>query len=152
MLIPASKPFCLLRTKSTRSQISVAVFLLINLATAGVVRARTQTEEPRELLPNTPIQRELRRDETHSYKITLNAGTYLRISVNQKGIYVRTQILAPNGVDDIGAYTSLTGTGVKTVSAIAESTGSYRLDLRQGDDSPPNGSYEVKIDELRPAT
>jgi tetratricopeptide (TPR) repeat protein len=152
MFNPAYKPFCLSRKKLTIAQITVTVLLLINFATAGVVRAKAQTEEPRELLPNAPVERELRRGETHFYKITLNTGVYVRISVNQKGIYVRTQLVGPDGPDDVGSYTSLTGTGLKTVSVVAATTGVYRLELRQGDDSPPHGSYEVKIDELRPAT
>jgi tetratricopeptide (TPR) repeat protein len=119
------------------------------LANATVSAAAKQTDEARELLPNAPIERQLQSGDRHVYTITIAAGAYLRVAITPKEGDLQPQLFAPGGAD-VGAYIFLTGTGLKHVSLIAESTGSYRLEIRPVEKAA--GGYEVKIEELRPAT
>jgi tetratricopeptide (TPR) repeat protein len=128
----------------------VSLYCLCWIAANATVSATTkQIAETRELSPNAPIERQLQSGDTHVYTITLAAGTYLRLAITPKEGDLQPQLFAPGGAD-VGAYTSLTGTGLKSVTAIAESAGSYRLEIRPVENAA--GRYEVKIEELRPAT
>ncbi|MEJ7615907.1 MAG: hypothetical protein WKF30_02780 [Pyrinomonadaceae bacterium] len=54
-------------------------------ATSGSTKD-AQEEDVRALAPGTPLERELAGGESHSYRITLNAGEYLHVAVEQRGI------------------------------------------------------------------
>ena len=132
--------------------ISILCACLLLLAAPHVLA--NQSENARELLPNRPIERELLRGETHAYKITLQAGNYLRLFINPnpQSTKVRSQLLAPGGSSDIGVYYFPTDGGERFVSLIAEASGDYRLEIRADESNAKAEHYEVKIEELRPAS
>jgi hypothetical protein len=49
------------------------------------------------LEPGKPIERELSGGQSHSYRITMTAGQYLQVSVDQRGIDVLVTLFAPDG-------------------------------------------------------
>src|SRR5262245_3929002 len=55
-------------------------------ATAGERDAAPSAQEIISLEPGKPVERELSGGQSHSYKITLVPGQYLRIEVEQRGI------------------------------------------------------------------
>ena len=58
-----------------------------------------QSPQPADVLsPGAPIERELSGVETHSYRIALNSGAYLRVTVAQKGIDVIVKALREKGL------------------------------------------------------
>jgi CHAT domain-containing protein len=110
-----------------------------------------QAGDERELLAATPIERELRSGEIHVYRIALGAGDYLRVLVTPHDIDLQSQLFAPGGTADIGVSFFPQGSGTRSVSLVAESSGSYRLEIRPAENNAKAGRYEVKIEELRPA-
>jgi len=110
-----------------------------------------QSEEARELVPNISISREIFAGEKQSYRVNLDAGTYLRVAIKPKSTNLETKLLGPDGSEDRHVAYLPGEHGSSTVSLAAEVSGSYRLevDLAEGAKS---GSYEVRIEELRPAT
>jgi CHAT domain-containing protein/tetratricopeptide (TPR) repeat protein len=113
--------------------------------------AGKQTEAARELLLNTPVERQLQVGETHLYKITLASATYLRIFINPSDTAVNSKITAPGGTQDVGVRYYPSGKGARFVSLIAEAAGIYNLEIRLSEQGKA-GSYTGKIEELRPAT
>lgn len=56
-----------------------------------------QTENPPDSLPpGKPVQREIGNGETHSYTLTLSAGQYAYVVVNQKGVDVVVTAYGPD--------------------------------------------------------
>ena len=142
------------RSRKNRGPFIAAISLLcacLPLAAAAQVGA-SQSEDPRELSSNAPIEREIRGGERHVYKITLAAGTYLHLAITPREVELEPHLFAPGGAGEVGAYTSPTGIGTKYVSLIAKSPGSYRLEIRPVGNPSTAGRYEVKIEELHPAT
>src|SRR5712692_4418818 len=133
---------------------AISILCVCLLLTAAPQVGANQSEDARELLPDRPIERELLRGETHVYKITVNAGDYLRLFINPnpQSTKVRSQLLAPGGSSDIGVYFFPTNGGERFVSLIAEVSGEYRLELRPDESDAKAEHYEVKIEELRPAS
>src|SRR5215471_13512241 len=93
----------------------LVVFWPIILATHA---AAQQGEDTRDLIPGRPVERDLHGGETHLYKITLNAGDYLRVFINPspQSTKIRSQLLAPGGVSDVGVYFLPTGGQERFVS------------------------------------
>ena len=127
--------------------LALLVLLLIGNSLAAQSDKETQT-----LAVKTPIERELTAGQSHSYRILLYTGQYIHIVVEQRGVDVVVALFAPNG-SKITEVDSPNGTqGPEFVSAIAETSGSYRLEVRSLEKNAPAGRYEVKIEELRTAT
>jgi hypothetical protein len=94
---------------------------------AGVVTPVQENQQPRQLEPRNPIERELVGEQSHSYQITFATGQYARLVVGQGGIDVAAKLFGPN-IERISDFDSEIRTqGQETVEWVAEETGSYRL-------------------------
>ncbi len=99
-----------------------------------------------------PVTRELSGDETHSYRIMLEAGQYLRATFDQRGINLIIALYGPDGGKIADLDSPVGAHGPEPVSLIAETSGSYRLEARPWQKNLPKGRYEVRIEEIRAAT
>jgi CHAT domain-containing protein len=109
-----------------------------------------QSEDIRMLTAEAPLERELSAGQTHSYRIALSAGDYLRIVITSRGIELKPELFNPDSPKAVGIY--LSTTELRTVSLIAEGAGSHRLNIRPVGNDAKTGRYELKIESLRPAT
>src|SRR5262245_26076848 len=109
-----------------------------------------QSEDIPMLTAEAPVERELSAGQTHSYRIALGAGDYLRVVITSRGIALKPELSNPDSPKVVGTYQSTSGS--RTVSLIAEGAGNYRLNIRPDKDDAKVGRYEVKIESLRPAT
>ncbi|MFN7928448.1 MAG: CHAT domain-containing protein [Blastocatellia bacterium] len=121
----------------------VSLLLLCALALA---------QEAALLVTGKPVARELSGGATHAYHISLTAGQFLRAVVEQRGINVLVTLYNPQG-EKIAELDSPVGAeGPEPVSLLAETSGTYRLEVRSLQQNAPAGCYEVKIEEIRAAT
>jgi CHAT domain-containing protein/predicted negative regulator of RcsB-dependent stress response len=121
-------------------------------ASAGDRRARQSAEKDQSLEPGTSIEREISGSQSHFYRISLTSGEYLHVVVNQRGIDVLVVLYAP---DDrkIGEVNSTPLTvESETMSAIADETGTHRIEVRSPEMTAKPGRYEIKVEALRKAT
>jgi CHAT domain-containing protein len=133
------------------------VLLLISTTSAlgrhGRSRPNTQSQdsEVRSLEPGKPIEREIAGGETHVYQLTLAAGQYARVAVDQRRINVAVAAFDPDGKKITDEDWFAIG-DAELVSFIAESAKTYRLEVRAPDKAATKGSYEIKIKDLRAVT
>ena len=112
---------------------------------------QSETQAPR-LEMGKPIERELAGGGAHSFLVILEAGQFLRLVVDQRGIDVVVTVFGPDG-KHLVEMDSPNGTkGPEPVSIATEVTGSYRVEVRSLEKDAAAGRYEVKIEELRAAT
>jgi CHAT domain-containing protein/tetratricopeptide (TPR) repeat protein len=104
------------------------------------------------LEPKIPVERELAGGQTHSYRLTLQAGQYLYVVVEQKGIDVAMALFAPDGAKVTESILPDILQGRKTIRTITEQGGNYRLEIRSKNKAAIAGRYEVQIYTLREAT
>ncbi len=80
------------------------------------------------LAANKAVEREIRVGESHSYTIALAAGDYAAGSIDQQGVAVLATVFRPDG----SRLRGLPGPreGKRTFAFIAETAGTYRLELR----------------------
>ena len=116
-------------------------------------RSATQSaQESVSLEPGKPIEREISGGQSHTYKITMSSGQYLRVVVAQRGIDVAVALFTPNGkkIGEVNSDPLIEGS--ETVSVIAEAPGAYLIEARPPEKTAKTGRYEIKIEELRAAT
>ena len=100
----------------------------------------------------TPIKRRMEPDGVQLYRVSLAAGQYLRVIVDQQGADVVASLLGPNGQRIIRADGITGSTGPEPLSVIAEEPGEYRIEVRLSGKKAPAGYYEIRIAALRSPT
>jgi hypothetical protein len=121
-------------------------------ASASERGAAPSAQESISLEPGKPVERGLSGGGSHSYKITINSGQYLHLVATQRGIDVAVALFTPDGKKISEADSEHLIEGSETLSAIAEATGAYRIEVRSVEKTAKIGHYEIKIEELRDAT
>ena len=99
-------------------------------------------DEPRQLTPGQPIERELAGGESHNYQINLAAGRFVRFRLYQQAIDAVLVLTAPDGKPPLEV--NLTGAGEQETLSLEATAGVYRLTIR-GDGTPAiRGSYRLE--------
>ncbi|MBX7222898.1 MAG: CHAT domain-containing protein [Blastocatellia bacterium] len=100
----------------------------------------------------SPLVRELKGGEKHSYPIPLKANDYVKVVVEQKGIDVAVRLVGPDG-KVTQEVDSPNGTqGPEPLASIVEQAGTYTLEIESPEPTAPSGTYELKPGQIRPAT
>jgi CHAT domain-containing protein/Tfp pilus assembly protein PilF len=101
------------------------------------------------LEPGTPVEKKLAGGELHTYEILLNAGQFLHVVVDQRGIDVLVTALRPDRKQILEIDSPNGAQGPEPVLLIAEESGGYRLTVRSLEKGARAGSYEIRVEELR---
>jgi len=140
---------------SSRALRCAAVTWLL-LLSGAVNAANTPAQDQANAYPivvGQTVAREIRGGEQHTYQVSLSAGQYARVALEQKGIDV---VLALMGADEkplLEVDNNLSGTrGMEVISLVAEVNGAYVFNVRSLEQGASAGRYELRIEELRTAT
>ena len=109
-------------------------------------------DKVRKLEPESPIERELKGGEGDRYEIALQAGQYVHLVADQRGIDVTLRLKAPDGTTILEVDSPTGNTGPEQVFAIPEVSGTFRAEVFSSDGTAPVGRYEVKLEMPRAAT
>lgn len=118
-------------------------------AQAALDSPKLDNSDVRLLTPGDRIERESSSGETHSYQITLNAGQYLHAVIERSGIDVGGAIYGPNEQRLLEFHCRQRGP--TPVSLIAESVGTYRLEIRPIEEGS-TGRYVLRVENIRSGT
>lgn len=135
-----------------RRLVQQCLFLLI--VTLGVSSAAAQNlqldsctgpaETPHPLGPDASHQRDIKANELHVYELTISTGQYVQVTVEQKGIDVIVRLLGPGRTLVIERDSLNRKFGPERISAIAQSTGTYHVEVCSGRNEP-NGAYNLTL-------
>ncbi|HKX29242.1 MAG TPA: CHAT domain-containing protein [Blastocatellia bacterium] len=104
------------------------------------------------LEPGKPVEQELTKGQSHLYQFTLEAGQYVKVVLEQRGIDLSAELFGPDG-RSVGEFDSEIGIrGQEVVEQVAEASGKYLLSVRPFRFDLVTGRYEIRIAELRAAT
>ncbi len=133
-------------------------FLLVVFCLPALLHA----QEPAQLEPGQSVEREIAGGQTHTYQITLTAGQWMRVVVEQNGINVSLLLTGPDKkvlseVDDTAVR------GLESISWEAAIDGHYQLTVRALAPTNPfalhqlppaikNGNYELRLESRTTAT
>jgi CHAT domain-containing protein/Tfp pilus assembly protein PilF len=117
-----------------------------------VQKKEVQEEKVAEpLVPDRPAGGELAGGGSHLYTIKLEAGQYLKVVVDQRGVSIIVALSGPDGKEIVAVGPGGTS-GPEPLYAIASTSGDYRLEVRSADKKAPPGRYEARIEEMRAAS
>ncbi len=112
-----------------------------------VINAVAQ-EQPRPLLLNSPIERELAGGQTHVYTIKLDANQIARVVAEQKGIDVVVSIIAPDGAKLFEVDSPNGAAGDEPAAIAAKEGGLYRIEIRSLEKNAATGRYTIRLDKF----
>jgi CHAT domain-containing protein len=132
--------------------VAVAGLLLLS-ATVNAANRPPVQDAAYTLVVGQPVVRELKGGEQHTYQVSLSAGQYARIIVEQKGIDVVVALFGADGKSLLEVDNNLSGTrGMEVVSLVADVRGTYVFKVRSLQKDASTGRYEVRIEDQRTAT
>lgn len=102
------------------------------------------------LTPDSPAVRELGRGESHFYEFSLPPNSYVRVTVEQRGVDVTLTIFDRDRHVVAKMDSSNGSRGPETVSMISAAGGVFRLRVRGGSISTLKPSYQVSMAKPRP--
>ncbi len=104
------------------------------------------------LQPGEAIEREISGKSPDNYEITLAAGQYAGITVEQRGIDVAVYVVDPDGKVSAEFDSEARIQGEEHVGLTSESAGHYQLSVRAKYPRAVAGQYRIRVTEIRPAT
>ncbi|MBI3423439.1 MAG: CHAT domain-containing protein [Acidobacteria bacterium] len=108
--------------------------------------------QAQELELGKPVQRELTAGGTQSFQVSLTAGQFLHVVVEQRGIDVVLRLWAPDGQKLVEMDSPNSTQGPEAAALIAEQTGTYRIEAASLNQAVPAGQLVMQLQALRPAT
>ena len=118
----------------------------------GVALLLAATAVAQDVLQSGQIaERQLRGGETHSFQVRMQAGDFLRVSGMQMGIDLQLRLLGQSNQTLSESDGLNSSQGAEVVAVIAEQPCVVRIEIA-ADAAVPSGSYQLKIETLRPAT
>ncbi|MBI4854775.1 MAG: CHAT domain-containing protein [Acidobacteria bacterium] len=97
------------------------------------------------------LELELKAGDSHSYQISLNAGQYLKVVVEQNRIDVAVSIFDADNKQLQTVDSPNAEYGQEPLSFISEKTANYKLKVQSTDKRAKPGKYKISIIELRQA-
>jgi CHAT domain-containing protein len=98
-----------------------------------------------------PIEQTINAGEAHSYNLTLKAGQYAQLGVDQRGVDVVVSIYTPDGTKVVQVDSPNGTYGIEPVFFVTDTAGVYRIEVLSTS-TKLHGRYEVKLQELHAAT
>ena len=96
-------------------------------------------------------QYQLKRGESHSYRITLTAGQFVNALVEQQGIDAVVTVFSPDG-SQLSVTDSLNGRfGSEPILLLATIPGDYRIEIKCAA-ADADGTYQIHVSAVREAT
>lgn len=107
---------------------------------------QSSSSRDRLIEPGKPIKAGLSNNEAQSYRITLDAGQYLRLAIEQWGAAILVRLFAPN--DRLLTEVNCRD-GSATLSLIAETSGDYRIEVHSPEKDSDTRRFEIRVEEIR---
>lgn len=98
------------------------------------------------------VERELAGGQMHSYRIALEAGQFLHVVIEQRGIDVVVTLFGPDGKKLAEVDSPNGAQGPEPVFLVVEAAGNYRLEVQSLEKEANPGRYEVNVVALHNAT
>jgi hypothetical protein len=114
--------------------------------------ARQQSIDAHPLELGIPIDRALKRGESHSYQVALAADQYLQVEVAQRGVNVIVAGFDPAGEKLTESDSERDTQGSELLTFIADIPGNYQIHISAAERNVPSGHYQIKIVALRDPT
>jgi CHAT domain-containing protein/tetratricopeptide (TPR) repeat protein len=115
----------------------------------GIVASRTDV---RLLDANQPITREIKTGDEHSYEVVVAADQYIEVAAEQQGVNLTMALVAPTGERLLEVDSERGKNGTESLARIAETAGTYRVEVRVVGKNAAAGGYRITLRAFRSPT
>jgi hypothetical protein len=129
-----------------------AVLSLVLAAGSAVEGMGASPADVRRLEAAQQITRELKSGDEHSYEVVLAADQYVEVVAEQQSINLALVLVGPNGQKLMEVDTAKSKNGTELLARIAETAGTYRIDVRVVGKNAAPGGYRITLRALRTPT
>jgi len=135
---------------STKNLLQIISYLLV---VTMMAIAQTAVTRP-ELKLNEVVERELSKGQTHEYQVTLKAGEFMQVRVEQKGVDVVLSICSRDGKQLVEMDSPNEAEGFEILSFKANDAGIriVRVNYLDQTDDSQAGKYAIRLAEKREFT
>jgi len=116
----------------------------------SILAVCTQAQENRPLVPDQPVERKIAGGESHTNRVKLEAGEFMRAFLEQKGIDLRLSLASPDGKQLVVINLTRPG-GIESLSAEPAASGEYRLTVSALAPAHVVGEYELRAERRAPS-
>lgn len=113
--------------------------------------ASESQQQPSVLEPGKPVERSLASGETHSYRVTLGVGQFMRVVAEQRGVDVAVKILSPDGKPLAEVNLNPDTKDKEDAVWVAENAGDYRIEI-SAPERNARGRFQLTLEAPRAAT
>ena len=131
---------------ASRLSHSLLFFLLLLCCLLPSVSAQTGLAP---LAQGAPVEGKLAGGEAHLYFLTVAAGQYVQLVLDQQGVDVVLTLSSPDGKKLAAVDGPNAMHGPERLAFIAEAAGDYKLDVRPYRDTAPSGRYQLTVEAVR---
>jgi len=122
------------------------LLLLVLCLSVSITALGQTTDEARYLEPGQNINREIAGGESHIYQIRLQAGQFVRVVVEQRGIDVKLALAGPDGKPLVESdLTGIIGLS-ESLSYEVAAAGTYQLVVRANGATTQHGAYAIRLE------
>jgi tetratricopeptide (TPR) repeat protein len=125
--------------------------LVLAVAVSIAFGAATSQERVTTLKAGESVEKNLAGGEQDKYQVSIEAGQYLRVVVEQEGIDVVVRLRSPDG-QEIEMDSPYNMRGPEDISIVAKSSGICSLEVVAPKKGVADGSYKIRVEALREAT
>jgi CHAT domain-containing protein/tetratricopeptide (TPR) repeat protein len=138
----------------------IAALVLVGYSSQALARSPNTARSTEEALQQETstiglghrIERELKGGERHSFQVHSDAGQFLYVLVDQRGIDVVVTLFEPGGQPVLKVDSPNSNHGPEPLVAIVEKSGDYVIEVSAPNKNAGVGRYEISFVALREAT
>lgn len=117
----------------------------------GKIEKKKENTQTTKLEINKDIEQEITYGNKHIYQLQLTKNQYLRISIKQKGVNIKSTIFDPDKIPVVEFEGFGSNQGLEEIFLVTQKTGLYSLELNSLEEQVI-GKYKIGISKLREAT
>jgi CHAT domain-containing protein/tetratricopeptide (TPR) repeat protein len=123
------------------------------LSSPHILQSLSQTSnlqtEAIELKPGEIVKRKIKGNEADAFSLRLAAGQYARLEITWRGADLVASVTKPDAKQLFEFDTQVNGPRATSLSMIADEAGLYKLKVQLVETQSVNGSYELKLEDVR---
>src|ERR1041385_4235067 len=127
----------------------VCSFLLVLYACSTIVRSQQTCDEGMVLQPGTSLSCKSDGGQTHSFKLSVPANSFVHLIVRQRKIILTAIVRDSESHELVNTSFPAGGDGPIEISAIAATAGDYRLEVHSVENWAVPGSFDVVVEQPR---
>ncbi len=128
-----------------------SLFSLSATPSAGAATEPSQNPSAHRLLAGYPLEGEIKPGEIQIYQVTLAAGDYVQVLLEQRGVDVALRLVAPVGKELADVDTQKFRQGVERLYWVTDASGDFRIEVRSLE-KELGGPYQLRLEEARAAS